>query len=95
MRISGRLLRGENHNPPFFKSILLSVRVAGEKKAAVYAKLHNRPKGQGEGVCLASAKAAKSSRQKKKGRREKSQRPFAFPWPGKPANRRQAPRVES
>jgi hypothetical protein len=50
MRISGRLLRGENHNPPFFTSILLSVRVAGEKKAAVYAKLHNRPEGQGEGV---------------------------------------------
>jgi len=93
MRISGRLLRGENHNPPFFKSILLSVRVAGEKKAAAYAKLHNRPEGQGEGVCLASARAAKSSRQKK-GRRKKSQRPFAFPWPGKPANRGQAPRAE-
>src|SRR5271156_1980987 len=62
MRISGRLLRGESHNSPLFPSILLSARVAGEKKEAAYAKLLNRPEGQGEAT--------------KKGRREKSQRPL-------------------
>jgi len=62
MRISGRLLRGESHNSPLFPSILLSARVAGEKKEAAYAKLLNRPEGQGEAT--------------KKGRHEKSQRPL-------------------
>jgi hypothetical protein len=46
MRISGRFLRGESHNAPFFPSILLSVRAAVEKKEAAYAKLLNRPEGQ-------------------------------------------------
>jgi len=50
MRISARLLRGKSHNAPFLLSILLSGRAAGEKKAAAYAKLLNRPKGQGEAV---------------------------------------------
>jgi hypothetical protein len=61
MRISGHLLHGESHHAPFFPSILLSERAAGEKKAAEYAKLLNRPEGQGE--------------RKKKGRCKKSQRP--------------------
>src|SRR5271156_1544090 len=61
MRISGRLLRGESYNSPLFPSILLSARATGEKKEAAYAKLLNRPEGQGEA---------------KKGRHEKSQRPL-------------------
>jgi hypothetical protein len=62
MKIPGRLLPGESHNAPFFPSILLSGHAAGEKKAAADAKLLNRPEGQGA--------------RKKKGRREKSQRPL-------------------
>jgi hypothetical protein len=75
IQISGRLLRGESHNAPFFLSILLSERAAGEKKAAAYAKLHNRPEGQGEAV-KSSREEARTCNAKKKGRREKSQRPL-------------------
>src|SRR5271170_353215 len=74
MRISARRLRGESHNAPFLLSILLSGRAAGEKKAAAYAKLLNRPKGQGE--AMKSSRGKTPARNAKKGRHEKSQRPL-------------------
>jgi hypothetical protein len=74
MQMSGRLLRRENHNAPFFPSILLSASAAGEKKEAVYAKLLNRPKGQGEAV-KSSRDQPHAGNAQKKGRHEKSQRP--------------------
>jgi hypothetical protein len=44
-----------------------------EKKEAVYAKLLNRPKGQGE--LMKFARRTSHWQRKKKGRREQSQRP--------------------
>jgi hypothetical protein len=74
MRISARLLSGESHNAPFFPSILLSGCAAVEKKEAAYAKLLNRPKGQGE--ALKSSRDETRAGNAKKGRCEKSQRPL-------------------
>jgi hypothetical protein len=46
MQVPERLLPGESQNAPLFTSILLRGRATEEKKAAAYAKLHNRPEGQ-------------------------------------------------
>jgi hypothetical protein len=73
MQISGRFLRGESHKAPFFPPILLSARAGVEKKEAVYAKLLNRPKGQGEAAKSLPDETRTSNA--KKGRREKAQRP--------------------
>jgi hypothetical protein len=75
MQMSGRPLRGESHTAPFFPSILLSVRATGEKKEAPYAKLHNRPNGQGE-TPKSLPDQTRVNNTQKKGRREKSQRPL-------------------
>ncbi len=52
----GAFSPGESHKAPFFPSILLTVRATEEKKDAAYAKLLNRPEGQGERVRVGMAR---------------------------------------